>query len=381
MAGNDDDTNQKLTITAPAGSVNSRSGIVWIDGNPGERWTQLERAIEQFVTLAKGEPAKLASFDSEVHALVKSRFGGDPLLAVEDLRTYNPKPAVQWPGKAVPLELAFRTLTTALQRSDSKMRMTNLRPAMGRVDPRFAKDANPQNPLNVVGIWGALVRAAEKAGLVTQSGPASNPYISLVEPLSPPQAAATALKDANARESDRYLGLLKAAALGPFQQVRTAVYREIERKITRSTSITVGELLDGAVQKVRHDVEAAHAKGKDYLLSQGKALPWSTVRGFIAVMFIRQPVLLSDNEPVPADWVHLDTPVSGMVDDWQLRVDGDLVAHLVGEGCRIDQYSDVELSGALYNQRQDLSQVHAVLKYLVENGICELAPDYSLRLT
>ncbi|WP_344064718.1 hypothetical protein [Microbacterium pumilum] len=306
-------------------------------------------------------------------------------VVTEEFKKYVPTRTVRWPSGTVSLDDAHAALTAALRANGGTLRMTTVRPAMASIDSRFKKSEIPSHPLNAQGVWGAMVSAAEDAGLVSTSGTPSNRLVKLVG------GSAIEIDDASAslvpagpamfeRDSDRYLSLLRAAALGPFQQVRIAIYGEIQRELDKGREVTIAQLLDRSIARVRKDIENAHVKGKDHLVKQGQALPWSSVRAFIGTLFTRQAVLLSAGEAVRADWLHLDSIASGLIDEWQLRLDGELVKYLIEQGCRVDQYAEVELGGALYNSRQDLAPVRAVLKHLIEVGACEFAPDYSLRL-
>jgi hypothetical protein len=385
LLGNRGISDEDITIVAPVGSVNDRVGIVWAEGDPGEQWATLSSALQEFLESAKGESAKVVSFVPAVHEIVQSAAAAGQDLRDEEFREYAQSKSAVWPEAVVPLDDALNVLTEALAHADRPLPTTSIRPAMTALDVRFKKPEEKNSPMAAPGLIGVLIKAALDRGLITSSGPADNPIIQLVgrrggnDKVTATRTLSPA-PDHFDRESDRYLSILRAADLGPFQQVRLAVYKEMQKAFDKERAITLGQLLDEAVARVRKDIETAHGKQREYLIKFGQALPWSRIRAFIGTLLTRRAVVLSDGELIRADWLHLDAPVSGALIDWQLVLDGELVVHLVQSGCRIDQYAEVELSGALYNTRQDLARIHAVLKYLLESNICEFAADFSLKM-
>ena len=92
-------------------------------------------------------------------------------------------------------------------------------------------------------------------------------------------------------------------------------------------------------------------------------------------LMTRTPVLESNGEVVQADWLHLSSTVNATTQDWRWQLDSQLLVHLVKAGCVIDQYTEVDLSGALYNTRTNLQKVHELIHYALTNSLCGYTED------
>lgn len=386
VAATPDTSPEELTILAPPNAVATPHGSVLmeVDGDPGDRWAAVKSRVADFLTNGRG-PGVVASFQHSVAALIEES-GNEDVSYFDLRRLLQPHRLTQWPEQHLPRQQAFGVLKRALTQRGGTIRFTGIRPAMTLVDPRFKKNTQNPSPTDRPNFISLLVDEAVAAGLVTVNGPKDNPYVSLVDaPATAPAIAEPSAPDTPsagfARESDRYLHLLRSADLGPFQQVRVAIFDQIARSVAKSKKpLTVGALLDGAVKKVRQDIESARDEGREYLVRKSQNLPWSQVRGFIGILFTRNAVLQGAEGPIRADWLHLNDEVTGLADGWQQVLDAELVTHLVRKGCLINQYTEVDLSGALYNSRLDLDHVHEVLKYLLESATCGYTEDYSLKV-
>jgi hypothetical protein len=271
-----------LTVLAPTGAVSVPDGAnhVATDGDPGQRWAAVEEAVSSFMSIPN-EPGLVGSFQTSVKDLVGKNAVDSKSPQFYDLRELirSRSHALGWPEKYYPVKNALDLLRRALVQKGGSMRLTQVRPALTLQDARFRKNPKAPTPLDAQNIVALLLKEAQSKKIVTLSGPDDNPVIELGE-VEAPVAVAT---NVHPRESDRYLALLRDAGMGPFQQVRWAVYDAIDEALATQEQLTVGDLLDSAVRKVRSEVEAAAVEGRDYLVKSGQRLPWSQVRGFIGL--------------------------------------------------------------------------------------------------
>lgn len=374
-----------VVVVAPDRLANSRAVEVPVSGDPGQIWAAFDAELQKFLGSLNDEPALVASFQR----ILESRFGSNteyPKVEYYDLRQTLPNSKAQaWPEAYYPLKGALKKLELAIQRNGGTVRMTNLRPALTILDQKFKKNVIHPTPLDAPGCMGILVQEAVVRGIVRTEGHASNPFISLTANAGTTQAAqvdsiphgSVVESISFERESDRYVHLLRKANLGPFQQVRWAIYDALEESLANQGAATVGSLLDCAVKKVRSDVESARVDGKQYLVRMNVNLPWSQVRSFLGLLCTRAPVLQTAQGEVRADWSNLGEVVTGLVDSWRQVLDAQLVVYLIDSGCSINQYTEVELSGAIYNSRLKLENVQLLLQYLLASQVCEWTEDYS----
>ena len=268
-----------VTVVAPSDNVDPPTGSTFVsaDGNPGERWSALTSALSEFSTTG-GPGDVVASFQNDVMKIIESQ----DKVGFFDLRDLLKKPSAPeiWPETFYPLKNALEVLRKAVIKRGGTVRMTSLRPAMSIEDPRFKKNASDPTPLDQQFIVKLLIREAVSKGLVKLVGPSDNPFIELMaETAVPPEAAPT---QTYVRESDRFISILREAGMGPFQQVRWAIYDAIDESLTNNSTPTIDSLLNIAVSQVRSDIEVAAAEGKIYLVKPGQRLPWSQVRGFVS---------------------------------------------------------------------------------------------------
>ncbi|OBA81768.1 hypothetical protein A9W99_13700 [Mycobacterium sp. 1164966.3] len=304
----------------------------------------------------------------------------------------------QWPQSFMPLDEAIRLMKTALTVRGPLMQ-TQLRPALARQNPAWNKVKGRNAPQDDPKIISLLVREAAAQGAITISGDENNPLLALSGTTAPPRrtgaiqrAAAPTTPTVTApdidlldgsRDSDRYMRALRAAKLGPFSEVRTAVFEQIDKILKeRVGEVSIRDLISDAVDDVRSSIEKARAEGRQYLVrSLTRNLPWGALKAFLVILMTRQPIVVTDDgEIVRADWTNLSKKVARLLPDWQIILDSELIVFLIAKGFEINSYSDEELAGALYDSRRSVAKVEQVIAYLLKEGICELSPEYSLRL-
>ncbi|TDB74988.1 hypothetical protein E1264_40420 [Actinomadura sp. KC216] len=168
--------------------------------------------------------------------------------------------------------------------------------------------------------------------------------------------------------------MLRQNNMGPFQELRQDIYRELER--------LVGEKSRTADQLIRDAVHAVRDRTQDAPSKSGKRFPWSRIRAFLTRLTRQVPVFLSGDEPVTVSLGNNGTVVDALADDWWRMLDGELICYVLGKGVAITQYDYEELAGALYNSRSTASydKVQEVIEYLARAGRITEAPDDVMRI-
>ncbi|GAA1082911.1 hypothetical protein GCM10009663_27380 [Kitasatospora arboriphila] len=189
------------------------------------------------------------------------------------------------------------------------------------------------------------------------------------------------------RRSDEFITALRKSGFGPFQQIRLDVYEKIENLAGQKR--TVPKLIRDAINEVRKDREYSESEGRE-LATPGdhelqvpeKPIPWAKVRTFFISLINRCPVLLSGGEPVSHSWAEAEIKVDGLVDDWKIRLDGELICFLLENGIEISLADVADLSGAIYNSRKDeyFDRILSVVQLLLREGIVEESSGGVLRL-
>jgi hypothetical protein len=174
--------------------------------------------------------------------------------------------------------------------------------------------------------------------------------------------------------SDQYIDILRHASLGPFQEVRWAIYDEIER-ILASDPVTFSTLIRSSVSAVR---EASAAK----LVRNDKPFPWAKARTFIETLASRVAVFTHNGSPIQYSWSRIDLPIDGAVKNWRLILDGELVCYLLSRGATISFNEIPALAGALYNSRSEEVQERAtaVISHILTAGRVATFPSDQTRL-
>jgi DNA-binding HxlR family transcriptional regulator len=285
-----------------------------------------------------------------------------------------------WEEDFMPREQAARALVRALSRQSGTPQMTHLRGILIREDRKFEKltgsfSARPR-------FMSALVGVAEAEGLVKRRsvpGSPSNPRVELTAkgrqllvasgPVRPKTLVAPLIgagKDDITDQkvetrSDMFITTLRKDGFGPFQEVRLAAY-EVMGGLLTSGQPTVQVLLRDTVAGVRDRATE--------LIKSNKPFPWSRFRSFLSGLLARTSVLLHNQTPITYAWSEVDVAVTGLAEDWQLALDGELICRLLELGVEIDLEDTVDLAGALYNSRRDqyFDRVLDVERHLFATG-------------
>jgi len=295
----------------------------------------------------------------------------------------------EWDDSFIPREEALRALARALVRGPFGVPMTNVRQMLTQEDSRFEKrigSASSQPRL-----ISALLIMAESEGLVRRAtGPSkNNPLIELVNDprielfretrrtrtrhrhisrqAAPTPSINTRSGDKyeevqiQERKSDLFITTLRNDGFGPFQEVRLAAY-EIMGGLVATSQPTVQILL-------RETVADLVSKSSELIKSK-KPLPSSAFRSFLSRLLSRSPVLLHDGSPITYTWSDVDVVVTGLIENWQLALDGELVCRLLELGIEVDLEDTMDLAGALYNSRRNeyFDRVLEVERYLIATG-------------
>lgn len=309
-----------------------------------------------------------------------------------------------WPLAFMPLDEALNNLTAAV-RAKGTLKQTQLRGALEKENPAWTKIKGRNAPQDDSKIISIIVNEGVAKGAIALSGNSNDPYISLAgtdgsrgtvgavtvrgatagqrTPTSATIAGGVVDPASGGRDSDRYIRALRDGQLGPYQEVRTAVYDAIDNILAdRAGAISIRDLISQAVDTVRESIEAARLEGRQYLInSMTRNLPWGAVKAFVTLLMIRQPVIQTvGGDLVTADWTNLSKSVEALVPDWQVILDSDLIVFLISRGFTINAYSEEDLSGALFDNRRAVEKVERCIAYLIEKRICELSPEYSLRI-
>ncbi|TMQ96856.1 hypothetical protein ETD83_20755 [Actinomadura soli] len=371
----------------------------------GHIWTELPGTVDDAsVTAAvhervgraheSGVAVSVASFRGSVKSVAEmldTIHGGVEFI---HLGTFAPPTAggerLDWDDDWMKREDAVNTLVRAIGAASGQSRMTDLRKHLSARDPRFQKQvgtftARPK-------FMSTLVSLAEERGLVavvpTANGD-NNPQIALTaagysrlspaSPVSPAVSAAPAAPvSPNGQEprslSHQCVDVLRQNNMGPFQELRQDIYRELER-LVEDKSRTVDQLIRDAVHAVRDKSQDAPSKS-------GKRFPWSRIRAFLTRLTRQVPVFLSGDKPVTVSLGNNGTVVDGLAGDWWQMLDGELICFVLGKGVAITQYDYEELAGALYNSRSTASydKVQEVVDYLAGAGRITEAPDDVMRI-
>ncbi|MGW7483479.1 hypothetical protein ACWGH8_33400 [Nonomuraea muscovyensis] len=333
--------------------------------------------------LAVGEIVDVFSFRPPVKAMVDAAALTYPgKVSYETLHKYTSKSrpdSLQWDDGFMPQKEAARHLAAALYRAGKPVRKTDLRTLLEAQDHRFEKGHHDFAAGN--GFISCLVTVGENSGLVRVVGENPNPSIELTqqgmelvraEDMAGFHSSLSYLECArearHQRLSDEYITILRSGNLGPFQQVRRAVYEAMEA-ILAEAEITgrkpaVYELILKAVTHVRE------MPSEELFKSPGRPYPWAKVASFIAALVNRRPVLLSDEGPVRYKFREMNKPVCSLENEWQLKLDGELILYLLDNNAPIVETELGDLSGALYNSRNEEAQKRTieVLNLLLEEG-------------
>lgn len=319
--------------------------------------------------LAKdGEELIVASYRSSLRQGIAALKVIYPFIEFEQLSRYvHPNQDLHvemWDESFMPRYDAIRALVAVLFKAKIPLRMTDIRKPLTSHDERFRKRVGSFNSRpRFMSMLVALATDKNYVIVLSNVGNEQNPLVQLT-PSGRTFAGAFARESSseggsNAHEtvgdinndssersrSDLYITTLRRGHFGPFQEVRLAVFEEIEL-LVKDGSRTSSELIRDAISNVR-ETRASE------LIRTNKPFPWSTVRSFISALASRAPVFLVEGAPTPHTWIAAAQRVTGLIKDWQLALDGELICYLLDQGVSISLDDIPALAGALYNSRRD----------------------------
>lgn len=307
-----------------------------------------------------------------------------PLNPFSPVRPEGSVVSTAWDAAFMREEEATRHLIEAIASTRTpSVAQVNLRTLLQVRDPRFSKvsggfAATPR-------FISLLIDLGRARGLIVTTGTHPRTYVSLTEngrlavqeAQSATQASAPVSASATAALvsptlSAQFVAALRSDGLGPFMQVRVEVYEEIDRLVGVDSPVELKRLVGDAIKVTRESGRS----------NVPPTFPWSRVRAFIEGLMRRRPVAISAGELVALDWSNGASPVDSMLDNWQIRLDGVLVLHLLDKGIEIRMHDLPDLAGALYNGRDtsEMDRAFEVVATLARDGLIEDAlPDSPLR--
>ncbi len=292
-----------------------------------------------------------------------------PMASVLPPREPQPSPTIPaWDESFDSKDGAAAVLVRALSGAGNEgIGMNRVRVLVQEVDARYRKvEGTFSNHPKFVR---ALLNVGQDKGYIEQvaGSHATNPifrlspagrqfFNTLPQTTEQPQGAPAAGQRADNSTSDIFISALRNAKFGPFQEVRLAVYDQIEA--LSAANLPVSELINRAVAAVQQSATLSPDKTKQF--------PWPRVNSFILKLFKARPVLIAGSEVFTPNLMSLDKVVTGLVDDWQMELDGELVVFLLSAQCKITLDDVPDLSGALYNSRRDefIGRVYKLLSRL-----------------
>jgi hypothetical protein len=353
----------------------------------------VNEAIREHIHI--GDLVRVYSFSPAVResvgmwsSVVGDRVAYAPLAPFAVHSEHPEAPATAWDNSFMPEAEATGILVEAMVNTPShSVEKVDVRALLKARDPRFGKEAGgfAAAPRFV----SLLLDSARRRGLVIIEGQHPRTTVSLTEagirsaqarvkPAAPdvrvvpaPKADVTADPASAVTRSAQFISALRSANLGPFMSVRTAVYQQIDATISEEPK---------ALKKVVS--EAVSAVREADMIPVPDGFPWSRVRLFIESLMRRRPVALSDGDPIALGWVNGERQVNAMLEDWQLRLDGELVLHLIDQGMNIRMDDLPDLAGALYNGRDsgETDRAFEVVARLAADQLIDgVSPDAPLR--
>lgn len=278
-------------------------------------------------------------------------------------------PAATWPSSEMPHAEALNLLEKALRSVGGRTYRSNIRPQLTKLDPRFALTSNTwaAGPSIIT----ALLDLGFRRGLIEFEGPdPATQKVRLLKDLSVGDqerpggsaAATPALKPPATHDdktrSEQFVTLLRQRAMGPFMTVRLAVYDAIDGTLS-SPSVPL---------PLREIVSEGVASARELGIESKAEFPWSRVKAFVERLLSRVPVAQdSAGASFLFTWQTSGTEVTRFDDDWQLKLDGELVLELLTAGESLDLGDVPDIAGAMFNGRDEekLERVYRVVETLV----------------
>ncbi|MDR2567141.1 MAG: hypothetical protein LBC97_14005 [Bifidobacteriaceae bacterium] len=268
-----------------------------------------------------------------------------------------------WPEDFIPIDDALSILYSVL--TPNGLRRTDIRGMLASRDSRFdksSKDTRARTPRLI----SMLIEEAKRRHKVVEhhAQHPSNGLISL--------SSNVVSRDlARGNDDDRFespqplsvqgFSVLRADDMGPFSEVRWHVYEEIAKAVKDDPTVPADKAINDALEKVRANDGVTLPKGKKYA--------WGNALNFLYLLFSKSAVLgFTGDDEAALTIDNREKPLVRLADEWQYRLDGELVIHLLGKGVTVAGDRLDELAGLLYCDRRYEAQRRAarVLRLLKE---------------
>jgi hypothetical protein len=341
------------------------------DGTSGsDAPTAVLAKIQELMSGSSDISVRVFTFDAGVKHLVESLKAVYP-GRVDSARLAPPPATASWDSSYLPEDYVVDAVRTVLERrAGGSINKTDLRQKLETLDERFGKDAGGYAALP--GFISKVVGLARARGMITTEGEEPRIVVRLVGPAEVPPTAAQVAPSQPAHDaleigapdtrstSQRYLDSWREAKLGSFPGIRTAVYMEMDRLLAEDGPKPLKALVNEAVRAVRRADSLRPEK-----------FPWARVRLALESLMRRRPVAISDGGPVALSFKNGDVLIDAMEEDWQSKLDGELILHLIDEGFEITLYELDALTGALYATRDEdaMARTYDVVARLAKDGL------------
>lgn len=331
-----------------------------------------------------GEALTVTSYWSPFETLAQSLNGGRS-VEYRKLGAVGSKgdTAKVWDATFMSKQEAADVVVRALGSHNGQVHITEIRAKLAQLDPRFAKEAGgyPARTGFVSTLAGVAAELGyvqprdkgdqQERNLIVLTSAGRNRYKALAaasEKIQVAQSTVATLElpvsEKQKGRSQEFITALRDQRMGPFQQVRLEIIREIGRVAREGQHTAIG-VVETAIRSVRNSESAVCLK--DY-----SSLPWPRIRTFMRKLLSLAPVLLSNGEPVTGGWGEAgDRLVNDVAPKYDLTLDGLLVAALVRQGLNVTQDDEPDLAGALYNSREDefMSLLDHVIAHLTVTNV------------
>jgi len=278
-----------------------------------------------------------------------------------------------WPLNNISENETMEVLIKALRErrafnESTSIRKTAIRPLLAKIEPRLDKP----NTDHISGFISKLVSIAEHKGLITTINPGLNPSIWLNQSIATP-AIAVIPNTEKIKKGDLFSEKLKQDGMGPFPNFRDELFDAMDELVNSDSKPTLTHLIHNSVGKVQLANENEH-----------NGFHWGAVKHFIRSLLMLQDVALDEfGNPFRPNFLNMSKTVHALAKDWRIRLDGELILHLLRSGCEIGINDFQELIGSIYKTREEQyeDKLNAVIGHLNAVGkiICDETTD-SLKL-
>ena len=300
----------------------------------------------------------VVSFHSAVWTLKDSLAEADrnrvefmPWSALSDGQGGSPGQTRQWPTELVSEEDALAVLQAALRRAGAveakrAIRKTDLRQALAREDQRFGKDHVFGATYGLMTMLTKLASERGCAVVEVQAGDFENPVLWVKDHASDAAQSVASSESEGRTRSQLFINTLRIEAdLGPYSNIRWELYKALGDALTRAKAKTERLSVRSAVSEAIRSVQESQSERK---------INWRKVAAFLYRLLDRVPVMTDEEgRYVEASIGKLRAPVCGLVDDFEILLDGALILELVRRINDIDLLDIQDLAGALYLRRDD----------------------------